>query len=340
MYVIKIIHNYNIHTFNSYAMPEKENTKLSLYFKKETMNELTRLRDLLILTGLPSNELPDMNEFIDGIIAYSKNIIKEFPAERERLHEYSKGNLRKTTREDETETIETEEDEEITTESREDEEGSARFLYRITEEETENLNQIRNLTKIDLTNPTLIRTITEFCMSEKLDKKTILHLIFIATLYKITPKAIIDLTYTKDQKEDLDYTKKIKPHDKEQLRKITWDHGAFEIFKNAIETERHFIITLSKGKLTGGKLLWIFGIRPKTYNNILEKTKSKVNKFNYMTAYSGLAMINGMIEKNIQSIPEALIQINTTKNYTAKRITDYISYLITLSDMINNNPEI
>ena len=240
MYVIKIIHNYNIHTFNSYAMPEKENTKLSLYFKKETMNELTRLRDLLILTGLPSNELPDMNEFIDGIIAYSKNIIKEFPAERERLHEYSKGNVRKTTREDETETIETEEDEEITTESREYEEGSARFLYRITEE----------------------------------------------------------------------------------------------------ETERHFIITLSKGKLTGGKLLWIFGIRPKTYNNILEKTKSKVNKFNYMTAYSGLAMINGMIEKNIQSIPEALIKINTTKNYTAKRITDYISYLITLSDMINNNPEI
>lgn len=321
-------------------MSEKENTKLSLYFKKETMNELTKLKDLLILTGLPSNELPDMNEFINGIISYAKEILKEYPAERERLHEFTKGHRRKTTREDKIEKLEIEEE----TEENENKEtqgkdsGTARFLYRITEEEKDNLNQIKNLSKTEMTDPTLIRTTVEFCLQETIDKISILMYTFIGTLYSISPKTTITLYFLPDN--DLEQIKNISAHDKEALRKITWDHGSFETFKKAIETEKKWILALNKGKLTGGKLLWIFGIRPKTYNKILKETESKASKFNYMTAYAGLAMIYGMIDNEIQTIPEALTQINTMKNYTAKKLIDLVSYLITLSDRINNNPEI
>lgn len=321
-------------------MSEKENTKLSLYFKKETMNELTRLKDLLILTGMTSNELPDMNEFINGIISYTKEILKEYPGERERLNEFTKGKQRKTTREDKIEKLESEEEteENENVETKETDNGTARFLYRITEEEKDNLNQIRNLSKIEMTDPTLIRTITEFCLLETIDKKSILTYTFIGTLYNISPKTTITLYFLSDN--DLQDIKNISAHDKEALRKITWDHGSFETFKKAIETERRWILTLNRGKLSGGKLLWTFGIRPKTYINSHKETNSKASKFNYMTAYAGLSMIYGMTDKKTQTIPEALTQINILKNYTAKKLIDMIAYLITLSDRINNNPEI
>lgn len=326
-------------------MIDNKTTKLSMYFKKETMNELIRMKDLLILTGLPSNELPDMNEFIDSIISYVKNIIRNYPGDRERLEEYSRGIIRRTTREMEDEKIKIDqeeieaEEENINSNREEKETGTARFLYRTTEEEKDNLNSIRNLAKIEMTDPMLIRTITEFCLIEKIDKEGILWYNFIATIYKITPKTLIELLLIKENEEE-QYLKKINEKDKEQLRKIAWDHGIFEAFKKIIEKERHFMLTFKSGKLTGGRLHWIFGIKPKTYSESIEKTNSRVNEFNYMIAYAGIAMINGMIENNIQTITEGIININKTNHYTAKSIIKIIEELMKLSDKINNNPEI
>ena len=327
-------------------MIENKISKLSLYFKKETMNELTRMKDLLILTGLPSNELPDMNEFIDSIISYVKNIITAFPGEKERLKEYSKGIIRRTTREIADEKIridkeetEEEEKENINTKKEEKETGTARFLYRTTEEEKENLNTIRNMAKIETTDPMLIRTIIEYTLIEKIDKRTILYFNTLGTIYKITPKTVTDLFYIKEN-EEKEYLKTINEKNKEQLRKIAWDHGIFEAFKKTIENERHLTFTYKSGKFRGGMLYWIFGIQSKTYNESIEKTNSRVNEFNYMIAYAGIAMINGMIKNNIQTITEGIININKTNRYQAKNIIKNIEELMKLSDKINNNPEI
>ena len=115
-----------------------------------------------------------------------------------------------------------EEEENINLNREEKETGTARFLYRTTEEEKENLNRIRNLAKIEMTDPMLIRTITEFCLIEKVDKGSILWYNFIATIYKITPKTLIELLNIKENEEE-QYLKKINEKDKEQLRKINMD---------------------------------------------------------------------------------------------------------------------
>ncbi len=313
--------------------------KISLYFKRETMNELLRLKSLIILTGKTTNELPEMNEYISGIIAYTSKILKEYPAERERLQEFMNGKIRPTTREDEKEAIDSNEDLEEygKIEITEEEKGTARFLYKISEDEERELKEIIELTKIETSEGILIRTITEFALKEKIDKKSITVYFFISTLYRISIQTTITLFFSDNEEEDL---KKINRKDKEALRRITWDHGAFEVFKKALETERKFILTFKTGKLKGGKLLWIFGLRPKTFYKYAEETNSKASNFNYMIAYSGLTMSLGIIEKELTSITEGIIQINELKNITYKKIIELISYLISISDKINNNPEI
>lgn len=320
-------------------MTQEEIKKISLYFKKETMNELIRLKSLLILTGLPPPQLPEMNEFINGIIAYVNNILKEYPAERERLNEFAKGHARPTTREEEKEVIEADEEPEEygKIEMYEEKKGTARFLYKISEEVEQELKDIMEQSKTELSKAILIRTATEFALQEKIDKKSITLYFFLSTIYGISIQTIIDLFFSKNEEEEL---KKINRKDKEALRKITWDHGAFEVFKKAVETEKKFILSFKTGKTSGGKLLWIFGLRPKTFYKYGKETNSKASNFNYMIAYSGLSMSLGIIEKELTSITEGIIQINELKSITYKKITELISYLISISDRINNNPEI
>lgn len=303
------------------------------------MDELLRLKSLIILTGKTTNEMPEMNEYISGIITYTSKILKEYPAERERFQEFMNGKVRPTTREDEIESIDSSEDSEEygKIETADEEQGTARFLYKISENEETELKEIMDLSKVETTEGIMIRTTIEFCLLEKIDKKSITLYFYISTLYKISIQTTLTLFFSNNEEEDL---KKINRKDKEALRKITWDHGAFEVFKKALEQEKKFMLTYKTGKLTGGKLLWIFGLRPKTYYEHIEETKSKASNFNYMVAYSGLAMSLGIIEKELNSITEGIIQINELKNTTYKKLTDFISHLITISDKINSNPEI
>jgi hypothetical protein len=316
-----------------------ESRKVSLYLRRETMNELLRLKNLIILAGKATSETPEMNEYISGIIAYTSKILREYPPERERFQEFMKGKVRPTTRENEIESIDSDEEPEEygRIEITEEEKGTARFLYKISEIEEKELKEITELSKTETTAGILIRTVIEYCLREKIDKKSITLYFFLSTLYNISIQTTITLFFTKNEDEDI---KKINRKDKEALRKITWDHGAFEVFKKALEQEKKFVLTYKTGKMTGGKLQWIFGIRPKTFYKNTEETNSKASNFNYMIAYSGLTMSLGIIEKELTSITEGIIQINELKKTTYKKLTDIISYLISISDKINNNPEI
>ncbi len=323
----------------------KEPRKITLYFKEETMLELTKLKDMLILTGLPSTKLPGMNEILDGIIAYSKYIISQYPGDRERLRNYTQGETSKTTREyepyktpEETNPEESDEGDFKKTEGQKPDNRNTRFLYRLMPEEQATLNEIKAITSIDQTNATLIRTLTEFLIPEETDKINLIENIFTGTLFELPPKTSIQILTGPDIKTER--IKELNEENKEKIRKITWDHGSFDTLKKAIEKERKLTFTYNTGRYSGGKLLWIFGLKPKTYNSIIEKTISRVNNFNYTLAYSGISLVIGMIVEKITTIPEATIQINKLKNYTAPSFIENITRLMRISDTINNSPEL
>ncbi len=322
-----------------------EPRKITLYLKEETMLELTNLKDMLILTGLPSAKLPGMNELLDGIIAYSKYIINQYPGDRERLRNYTKGEISKTTREQEPQKIPEEVNPEENddgdfkiTEGQKPDNRNTRFLYKLMPEEQATLKEIEATTNITQTEATLIRTLTEFFILEKIDKENLIRHIFTGTLFELPPKTSIQILTGPDIKTEI--IRGLSEEDKEKIRKITWDHGSFDTLRKAIEKERKFTFTYSTGRHSGGKLLWIFGLKPKTYNSIIEKTTSRVNKFNYTLAYSGISMATGMIEEKITTIPEAVIQINKLKNYEESFFIENITRLMKISDAINNNPEL
>lgn len=324
---------------------QAEPRKITLYFKEETMLELSTLKDMLTLTGLPSTKLPGMNEILDGIIAYSKYIINQYPGDRERLRNYTKGEITKTTREYEPQKIpeegnseENDEGDFKITEVQKPDNKNTRFLYKLMPEEQATLEEIRAITGIDQTDATLTRTLTEFIFLEELDKMTLIRDIFTGALYKLPPKTSIHILTGPETKTET--IRELSEEDKEKIRKITWDHGSFDTLRKAIENEKHFAFVLITGRYSGGKLLWIFGLRPKTYNAIIEKTTSKVNNFNYTLTYSGMSLIAGMITEQITTIPEAVIQINKLKKYREPFFIENLTRLMKISDAINNNPEL
>lgn len=324
---------------------QREPRKITLYFKEETTLELTKLKDMLILTGLPSTRLPGMNEILDGIIAYSKYIISQYPEDRERLRNYTKGEISKTTREyepqkisEETNPEEIDEGDFKITEGQKPDNRNTRFLYKLMPEEQATLEEIKAITTITQTEATLIRTLTEFLFLEEVDKENLIRHIFTGTLFGLSPKTSIQILTGPEIK--IETIRELSEESKEKIRKITWDHGSFETLKKAIEKEKHFAFTFTTGRYSGGKLLWIFGLKPKTYNSIIGKTTSKVNNFNYTLAYSGISIATGMIAERITSIPEAVIQINKLKKYIEPFFIENITRLMEISDAINNNPEL
>lgn len=324
---------------------QKEPRKITLYFKEETMLELTKLKDMLILTGLPSTKLPGMNEIIDGIIAYSKYIINQYPGDRERLRNYTKGEISKTTREYEPQKISEETNPEQNdegdfkiTESQKPDNRNTRFLYKLMPEEQATLEEIKAITNITQTEATLIRTLTEFLILEKIDEENLIRHTFTGTLFELPPKTSIQILTGHEIKTET--IRGLSEETREKIRKITWDHGSFETLRKAIEKEKKLTFSYSTGRYSGGKLLWIFGLKPKTYNAIIEKTTSKVNNFNYTIAYSGISIASGMIAEKITTIPEAVLQINKLKNYEEPFFIENITRLMKISDAINNNPEL
>ena len=324
---------------NEEKAPNSEK-KLSLYFKPKTLQQLIQLKDSLILTGLPSTRLPDTHKIIDGIITYVNWLVTKYPEELSRLQSLSKGIIIESKRELKPEKIaENEPEEEIKLQEEITSIDSGRFLYKLNPETSMVLRNIKTTIKEDITEPILIRIIIEFALLESIDRYTIITHTFAGTLYNISPTIAIKLLTHPLDKITTNQLKEINKQDKDALRKVSWDAGVFAKLKKTIAKEGNITLALPT-KIRGGRLLWIFGLKPKTYDNIIELTQSKAGQFNYATAYSGMSLLHGMLDKDIQSIPEAIIHINTLKNYLGKDLLEDISALMDISNKINNNPEI
>ncbi len=313
--------------------------KVSLYFKPETMLELTRLKDMLILTGIPSSKLPDMHSMINGTIKYQEKILQKYPIDRERFKDYLKGQFRPTNRElkkeepVEEEKEETEEYEKIDDNRINNETG--RFLFKIQEGTKESLEQIKKYLSNPITDPFLIRALIEFTLLEKIDKFTAMSIIYTGALYGLEPETAISLiTNEKLTKEDLE---KIIKEEREKLRRIEFDRKSIEILEQGIREHK---------KIKENKVTYTpyrrkrYGIYTSTYNKIVKQTQSKANSFNYTLAHIGYIVMQEMIYENIESITQAIIQIQKISKHPAIQDIEYIKKLLEASILLNNTPEI
>ena len=313
--------------------------KVSLYFKPETMLELTRLKDMLILTGIPSSKLPDMHSMINGTIKYQEKILQKYPIDRERFKDYLKGQFRPTNRElkkeepVEEEKEETEEYEKIDDNRINNETG--RFLFKIQEGTKESLEQIKKYLSNPITDPFLIRALIEFTLLEKIDKFTAMSIIYTGALYGLEPETAISLiTNEKLTKEDLE---KIIKEEREKLRRIEFDRKSIEILEQGIREHK---------KIKENKVTYTpyrrkrYGIYTSTYNKIVKQTQSKANSFNYTLAHIGYIVMQEMIYENIESITQAIILIQKTSKYATFLDTEDIKKLLEASILLNNTPEI
>ncbi|MHB1812127.1 MAG: hypothetical protein ACYCPR_06915 [Thermoplasmataceae archaeon] len=314
--------------------------KVSLYFKPETMLELTRLKDMLILTGIPSSKLPDMHSMINGTIKYQEKILQKYPIDRERFKDYLKGQFRPTNRElkkeepVEEEKEETEEYEKIDDNRINNETG--RFLFKIQEGTKESLEQIKKYLSNPITDPFLIRALIEFTLLEKIDKFTAMSIIYTGALYGLEPATAISLiTNEKLTKEGLE---KITKEEREKLRRIEFDRKSIEILEDGIREHKKF--KENKVIYNNPYKKRRYGIYTSTYNKIVKQTQSKANSFNYTLAHIGYIVMIEMIYENIESITQAIIQIQKISKHPAIQDIEYIKKLLEASMLLNNTPEI
>jgi hypothetical protein len=319
--------------------PTEKGKKVSLYFKPETMLELTRLKDMLILTGLPSSKLPDMHSMINGITKYQEKILQKYPIDRERFKDYLKGEFRPTNRElpkegpVEDEEEENEEYEKIDDKRINNETG--RFLFKIDEGTEESLKQTRKYLSNPITDPFLIRALIEFTLLEKIDKFTSMSIIYTGALYELEPATAISLIRNeKLTKEDLE---KITKEEREKLRRIEFDRKSIEILENGIREHKkikEYKVTYNPYRRKR------YGIYTSTYNKIVKQTQSKANSFNYTLAHIGYIVMQEMIYENIESITQAIIQIQKISKHPAIQDIEYIKKILEASMLLNNTPEI
>ena len=320
--------------------PTEKGKKVSLYFKPETMLELTRLKDMLILTGLPSSKLPDMHSMINGIIKYQEKILQEYPIDRERFKDYAtKGEFKETNRElKKEEPVEEEEEEAEEYEKIDDNRiynETGRFLFKIQEGAKESLEQIRKYLSNPISDTFLIRALIEFTLLEKIDKFTAMSEIYVGALYGLEPATAISLIRNKKlTKEDLE---KINKEEMEKLRKIEFDRKSIEILEQGIKEHK---------KIKDNKVIYNrykrmrYGIYASTYNKIIKQTQSKANSFNYTLAHIGYIIMSNMIQENTKSITQAIIQETGKRKYWAIESIEDIKKLLEASMLLNNTPEI
>jgi hypothetical protein len=319
--------------------PTEKGKKVSLYFKPETMLELTRLKDMLILTGIPSSKLPDMHSMINGIIKYQEKILEKYPIDRERFKDYLKGEFRPTNRElpkeepveeeeEETEEYETIDDNRINNET-------GRFLFKIQERTKESLQQTRKYLSNPITDPFLIRALIEITLLEKIDKFTAMSEIYVGALYGLEPATAISLIRKeKLTREDLE---KITKEEREKLRRIEFDRKSIEILEHGIREHKKF----KENKVSYNPYRKKrYGIYTSTYNKIVKQTQSKANSFNYTLAHIGYIVMQVMTYNNIESITQAIILIQKTSKYATFLDTEDIKKLLEASILLNNTPEI
>lgn len=341
------MHNYIITPNHATYMANETNgeatekgKKVSLYYKPETMLELTRLKDMLILTGLPSTKLPDMHSMINGIIKYQEKTLQEYPIDRNRFKDYTiKGEFRPTYRpQKKEEPIEEEEEEAEEYEKIDDNRiynETGRFLFKIQEGTKESLEQIKKYLSNPISDPFLIRALIEFTLLEKIDKFTAMSEIYVGALYGLEPATAISLIRNeKLTKEDLE---KITKEEREKLRRIEFDRKSIEILEQGIKEHK---------KIKDNKVIYNrykrmrYGIYASTYNKIVKQTQSKANSFNYTLAHIGYIVMQEMIYENIESITQAIIQIQKIRKYPAIEDINEIKKLLEASVVLNNTPEI
>ena len=320
-------------------MNYKERKKVSLYFKPETLLELTRLKDMLILTGMPSYKLPSMHGMINGFITYGEKILYKYPIDRERFRDYIKGEIRRTHRELKIEKIEEEKEEEIE-EFEQIEENrigkeTGRFLFKMEEPARKSLENIQKYLKEPITEMALIRALIEFLLLEQIDKFTIMTEIYTGALYELEPSTAIELMRMEEiSKEKL---RELKREEREIIRKIGFDRGTLEILEKGIKEHK---IDMGKKVMNIPYKKIRYGIYTSTYNKIVKKTQSKANSFNYTIAHIGNIIMTEMIYENIESITQAIIQIQKISKHPAIQDIEYIKKLLEASILLNNTPEI
>jgi len=142
--------------------------------------------------------------------------------------------------------------------------------------------------------------------------------------------------YTKCEKHFVttsDYTKE----EREKLKRIEFDRKSIEILEDGIREHK---------KIKDNKVIYNrykrmrYGIYTSTYNKIVKQTQSKANSFNYTLAHIGYIVMIEMIYENIESITQAIIQIQKISKHPAIQDIEYIKKLLEASMLLNNTPEI
>ena len=155
----------------------------------------------------------------------------------------------------------------------------------------------------------LIRALIEFLLLEQIDKFTIMTEIYTGALYELEPSTAIELMRMEEiSKEKL---RELKREEREIIRKIGFDRGTLEILEKGIKEHK---IDMGKKVMNIPYKKIRYGIYTSTYNKIVKKTQSKANSFNYTIAHIGNIIMTEMIYENIESITQAIIQIDKIKS--------------------------
>ena len=163
-----------------------------------------------------------------------------------------------------------------------------------------------------------------------------MSIIYTGTLYGLGPETAMSLiTNEKLTKEDLE---KITKEEREKLRRIEFDRKSIEILEQGIKEHKKF--KENKVIYNNPYKKRRYGIYSSTYNKIVKQTQSKANSFNYTLAHIGYIVMIEMIYQNIETITQAIIQIQKIRRYTAIQDIEYIKKLLEASMLLNNTPEI
>ncbi len=332
---------------------EKEPKKLSLYLKPETLEEIIRIKDMLILTGKPSTQLPDIHQIIEGMITYEKFIISRSKENEEQLRSFTDGIIIPSEKPITINKIQGIKEEKQTPEEEYNQKvKTGRFMFNLSGTTELQLEYIKEKINKEMTMPTLIRTLTEFLLIKMSNKYNITTFIYMGSLFNLSPETTMKILLSTDNREE--ELKTIDEEEKKAIMKISWEEGIIDNFiKGMLEFKEELIERtrrinkMIKNELSTDEITlyqaeelannWMFGIKYETYQTLKEKTQSRNKQFDYATAYAAISLIGAMIENNVKTITEAITQIPKLKYYMNTTFTDVLKILLLTSKMMITN---